>query len=561
MKYLLLINLINNFNEIVLGDILISIANDLMNKVYPLSTFLMPIAFSIVNFIYKERKEISYNMIQEKRSRLTVFLYIITITNIVIYLCFYFKKYFSSTGVKIETLSGSFIVVFSFILLVYSLIHSYYKLLHSINIFKLCEKHFAKIDHSIIKMKKIIQNADDQSLMANLSLGRKFRNHLKKYNESSQIIGQILIAQLEFNIATNFNNTLDKFMKKQTEIFNMLNFQHVKKVTALHAFYDKSDVYKDALNINYSLLDKVSHSNNREETESLLYHYIELIPGELDVTESIFDHNKSYIKEREKINIDIQNFYYKNIIYAYETVSKKHYFEMNNIFNLLLTKSNYSQVEFKTSNIFTSYYVLIMQSVYKNDIKMLTNFVNLSFILMSNQRENIIKDSVGNHPFTYDNSLSKVLISAMVKSIELGHYQCAGFLIKVSVSHQHELDLNKVLFSFKKYLDKQKEDYVIDNGITIDSKDINQELLEEMNFKNPLSKRSFDYCYFKLAFLIKKQQQYLVDMKIDNMNKEDVLDLNTIEFMDKTVYNESYIEQKLKNMHRHYGMMSLDYDS
>src|SRR5699024_4247156 len=104
-----------NWQNMSWTQTLLGLANDLMNKVYPLATILIPIVFSIINFIYKERKEIAYNMIQEKKGGLTTTLFIITGINLLIYLFFYIKQLNNPDFQMIEGNIEATIVIISFV--------------------------------------------------------------------------------------------------------------------------------------------------------------------------------------------------------------------------------------------------------------------------------------------------------------------------------------------------------------------------------------------------------------------------------------------------------------
>src|SRR5699024_7366726 len=158
----------------------------------------------------------------------------------------------------------------------------------------------------------------------------------------------------------------------------------------------------------------------------------------------------------------------------------------------------------KAENIFTLYYVLILKSIYANNPKILTNFLNLAIVLERNERVNNKIEGFSKE-YTYNISLAKLLIIAILKSIELGHHSCTGFLIKVAVNHQDSILLNQTLSSYYKEIKEQVVNDTLDIDASIQSSDVNRNLLDEINFKVHLSSRSWDYCYYKMAHLLNKK--------------------------------------------------------
>lgn len=542
------------FNLDFVIEICIKVAEDLISKVYPLTTILIPIVFTIFSFIFKERKDISYNTTHQKISFITRSLISVIILNFIIYFMFYFKGIIRDIDIIVDNFLEAIVILITFLAMIVLLVISYFNMRRSINIFKLCDTHFKKNKKHIDKIKQNLEKTNKSNIIQN---SRKVNRYLNKFNNSSQIIGQIIVAQIEYNLATNFSKTLKKYLEQQEELFNLVNFEYAQEILLLQKFREKSSIYIDALDINYMLLERVTKNNKREEMDRLLHQFIKLIPGLFDPISDLYKQHKVYVESMKNIDQKIQNYYYKNLLFSYEVVSKRHFFEMNDIFLELLNKSNESQVSFRTGNIFSLYYVLIIQSIYNNNLKMLTNFINLAFILVGNQKENIILDSQKESPFTYDKSLCKVLIIAMLKSIELGHDKCTGFLIKVAVNHQSDLRLNNAILTFKTYLDNQKEPLFPESGISLESKDINENLLQEMDFKITLSSRSFDYCYFKMVNLIKKQQEYVTKLGLLDIKNEDIFDLDLYKVKMGSLFNKQYMDEKLLDMHREYGMIAL----
>jgi len=533
-------------------NIILKFSNDLINVFYPLTFVALPIVLTIFNFIYKERKAISYQTLQPHKKTLNYFVWGTIVFNLIIYLLIYINSLIHNKDFEISSNIVAVSVFLSFFLIIILMIITYIKLWNSINIFKLVEKHIKIGNKRVHNIEKVINK---KILFSNLKK-KRLRKYLVEYGISNQIIGQVLLAQMEYNLTTSFSETLNTYFENQRSFFELVNHKYATEILEYYGYNSKSKVYNETLDINLMILDKIAETMKRNEIDIILSQYTYLIPGKFEPSDTIYEKDKAYTDNMHHIYLQEERHFYKNLIYAYETVSLQTEFEKNSFLNELLLKSNDSYVYLKAVNIFSLYTVLIIKSVYSKDLKVLTNFVNLAITLENNERINhSIKDSEVS--YSYNTSLAKLLIVAILKSIELGHNSCTGFLIKVAVNHQDSINLNETVTEFYKVMAKQVQNNTLDVEVNLKTEDVNEVLLKDMNFKVNISSRSWDYCYYKMVHLINKQQIYMFDLHLLSFRHNDILDTEAFPTEHSSRVNRSYMDNKLNNMSKEYGMVSL----
>lgn len=513
-------------------DFIIVISNLLIEHIYPLMTIIFPIAIAIITFFYQEAKDLAYNATYSIRRLGTGLLFFLFLLNVVLYagIIINFEK--SKLGKTMEFHTESpvltdhmlgLLVISLFVLFVISAIFEYRKLFNSINIEKVCKDRIESVE------KKIVSIGD-------LSKPKKVEKYLKDIDNDLHVIGQILMTQLNYNLAPEFSRTLREFFQLQKEIFRTVDSSNPGYLIMQKQYVRWQSMYDDILDINLMLLEKAITNKKREATNMLMKQSVELFPGDYDDAE---------LQEKTLI------LYYKNIIFSYETITANYPFDMNDVFLELISKSTDTGKSMNTSYVFTLCYAMLMQSVLKNDIKMVATFVNYLFILMKNERAR-----KGNRDdFKYDKTLGEILILASVKSLELGHSKCAGYLIKVAVNHQKDILLNRNINDFKEILDKFQKPTSESDSELFDGKNINQRLLDKLNFEIYLMDHSFEYCYFKMIMLIVKQQEFLVGLNI--FDRSMIYEIDQYTPPDEMIFNKAYMENKISGKDEQYGLQSL----
>ncbi|MEB8671633.1 hypothetical protein P4G73_32875, partial [Bacillus cereus] len=142
-----------------------------------------------------------------------------------------------------------------------------------------------------------------------------------------------------------------------------------------------------------------------------------------------------------------------------------------------------------------------------------------------------------------------LILKAILKSIELGHHSCAGFLIKFLISRFNSEDVRITLEKFSKENATISLDFSENEQKTFMETD-NQRI--DFNF-NP---ETFEYCFYKMIILIYGQQKYSTLKKLPGDKKEEK-ENNYVSLL-KLKSNCEYIEyllDKILNRKNDYGLL------
>ncbi|WP_425623048.1 hypothetical protein ACPT9H_00545 [Brevibacillus borstelensis] len=204
---------------------------------------------------------------------------------------------------------------------------------------------------------------------------------------------------------------------------------------------------------------------------------------------------------------------------------------------------------------------LFIKTVQENDVKNLTSAVYS--LLKSTQRIQILanptdiqtglihrmKSSIVGNAITkqsgqlYEKStilLGEVILEAAIKSIELAHYGCTGFLIKFLITNIKSNILQQAYSNVQARF----------NSGTL--------MYSESSDKVPvnINGSTFDYCNKKLTLLLFGQQKYVVKSKLELVYKpESYINISTLdcEWID-------YLFKKLDKAKSKYGLLFLEDD-
>ncbi|MGY0692601.1 hypothetical protein ACW2QC_07375 [Virgibacillus sp. FSP13] len=450
-----------------------------------------------------------------------------------------------------------------------NIIYSYGKIIKSINIFKVKNKHLKILRKNNKKTKSILRGRSNRKSKILYKLKDfvprwRLKRFINQYNISSQIIIQILISKIKYNLPKDLSNSIDEYLEIQTEFIKGIHNRYYEEVIALRLFDLTVVLYETSLENNNLLLSKISENLRPEDTEKILSHYNEIVPGVFQINKSIFEIElngdaeilTSQVTLFEKRNIK----YYKNLYNALTILSINNHPNLYHCLTRLVNQSNQSHAFITATNIFTIYFSLIYKSVMENDVKKLTTIINLAFNLVRSESDLYSnKQIVDGESFSYkidqkSNSLAKIIILGIVKSIEMGHYGCAGYLIKVGVSQFDTIDFNSNCFEVHRVLTNRK---VYDEKI-ITSLNINikEPLLKELDFNFNISPTSFKYCFSKAAFLMHLQEYYINDLGVKKIPLSGILDIT--ELIEDT--NIEYLINKVQGLHKEYGLSFLKDD-
>ncbi|PFB20605.1 hypothetical protein [Bacillus cereus] len=142
-----------------------------------------------------------------------------------------------------------------------------------------------------------------------------------------------------------------------------------------------------------------------------------------------------------------------------------------------------------------------------------------------------------------------LIMKSILKSIELGHHACTGFLIKFLVTRYEDYQIKRAIESFNSVSANLVLDFTEDEQRTA-------EQTSEQNVGFHFNTDTFDYCFHKMCILLYGQQKYSVKKQL----KSDGDDDRDIEYMDiVAVLNDcnhiEYIVKKIENRESSYGLL------
>lgn len=140
-----------------------------------------------------------------------------------------------------------------------------------------------------------------------------------------------------------------------------------------------------------------------------------------------------------------------------------------------------------------------------------------------------------------------LIMKAIVKSIELGHHECTGFLVKFLITRYKTHYINQAINSFRRVNAILDLDFTEDEQESVTETDRNS-----VGFKfNP---DTLDYCIYKMFILIYAQQKYIAGNNIEIVEKNGSVDVTLPQILEKCKHVD-YILDKIKNRESSYGLL------
>ncbi|MEH7236731.1 hypothetical protein, partial [Bacillus sp. JJ1562] len=442
-------------------------------------------------------------------------------------------------------------------------VHVYRKTINSINIFKVMDIQMSLLNRNIERIQLILLLKEKRGYDGILNSvefeakfsGKKLKRILEQVNTSSQIIIQIFLSKIKYNLPKDFSARLEEYLGLLSFLIKEIHVHRYEQVIALGAEKESIEFYDTILQKTNLLLSNTTKNLWTEDTEKIVNFYQSTIPGIFqtslgfyeEVCSSDFQSLSKYVAESKQRLI----IYYKNINTVINILSANNHQDNLMILKMLMDQSNDSYEYIDGTNIFTIYFSLMTQAVLKNDVKLLTNVTNLGFQLAESEY-NLYKDEDLIEASKKRYSLSKIMILNIVKAIELGHYSCAGFLIKMSTNQLENHNLNRNCYDVYSFVKNNNENMPnsLESSLGLD---INPELLRKIGPSISFSPISFDYCYSKAMFLIYCQQEYLKAIGIKVITLSEILKVE--DFIKDT--NMVYLKNKVSGLNKEYGLSFL----
>ncbi|MCM3692179.1 hypothetical protein [Neobacillus niacini] len=521
------------------------INNQLVNGISTIMRYVFPLSFTIYFFLYKEKKDIAYSLLHFTFS----FRYFFYIVFSILLILFPYLQFLPVINYKYTPITV-------FILWLLSVGFSYDKVLRSINIKYTFSENTTRIKKVKNRLKLKVESKKIRIHDRNGDEITQFLRYIKKKNISNCFFKltilvesnfQILFSKVKYNLPIDFSNNNQEFSSSivdiNNEIADLFNYDN-----EFYKMYSKEyfKFYRLILKEHVQLVSQCLSLNSLKDLNEVIKNLTNLVPPI----------NSLYSKE-------FYNEFYKTVFDSLTLLSdKQHHYAVSILRNMNILENDSDQI-YRQEDLMALIYSLLIVSVEKNNVKSLTDVANIAFTMQErNNRQ--IKAPNGGISFNFnklkeklqnqdnDEKLIYLFILCMIKAIELGHYACVGYLIKVSIQNFDNKSLNAAFIKLRQF----NKPYVLnpdDPWLKV-----NYDIVKEINVNFNFSDVSYFYCLEKVATLVYLQQLFL--KKIGNT--KELIDFEIISIRE-IIGNESkfnYFKLKLKGLNKEYGMICLKDD-
>ncbi|RXJ14965.1 hypothetical protein ETJ91_22585 [Bacillus albus] len=524
-----------NIENVYLFDKLI----DLGQSITDLLKYLLPITVTIYTFSYRERKQIASSSISDviERIRLNFFV-IFSLFSYLSGLLFY--TLIDEKDTKIQMIYTLFdkegitnymnivCVWYSLVILsIWLLFLIVRKAIKNINVTGLLPVTI-ELANKEIKVFKDMMNIWDGKK------GTQVHKVLKVQKERVHAHIESTYQMLKYMSERNMNLTFEDNLKNiqdPLKAFNNKDFFHFEEGESTYIAGDKLRVYRE---VYHTIL------NNHVKLIISLFNEKKIIRGQ-KALKMLVIHLKPQLN-----NNALYQCYNKEL---FDLTSNFALDDVQN-FNLLLEALNKVEKE-RVDKIYQN---LILRAVESEDVKFLCNIVYPATRMESQYKYDgddvvlqriykVLKSKVAQKIAQKD---IHVILRAILKSIELGHYSCSGFLIKFLITKFHKKDIKVTLINFSE----------ANANVALDFSENEQETSDEtddekiyFNF-NP---HTFDYCYYKMVILIYGQQKFSNENRL-LLKTENEEDINIKEILGECEYQD-YLFEKIAKVGSDYGLL------
>ncbi|MGX5592200.1 hypothetical protein [Bacillus cereus] len=525
---------------------------------------VIPLSFTIFIFAYREQKEVAYSLFKRKKT-IPIIGFIVTTVILVV-----FNVIWIFDGSTVSQLSLIKIICLDVLALVWIsfAIISYQVTLRNINVLKEYIYNIDKIKESFKKIE--IEFKAERFGNDHKKFSKKIKRHLEEISVASEICFQILIAKDKYKLSNDFSKSfqkIDKVLIQNIISINQSPEKFSKIVSCSELNYYK--LYISVLKYMSDLLEISFKGGKDTEINILINNLIEIQPL-LFVTypkykkkweEFIEGEEYSDLEDLESHFKDFYDQYYCVLSQVILTLYKNNDNRTARVFHVLVLKE--SQRRNHNKNDFLSLITsLFIKALHQNNIKLLTDVTNAFLDLVKNSRppkqnhiEEFIRKSrirlkriegiVKKNP---EEKVSRIIFLGIVKSIELGHYQCAGFLIKNFVKNFEPGDIKLITENLYDNIENIHPDL-----------ELSKKLTNLLSTKITFSATSYEYCFLKAVLLVTVQQHYVFSIKnvYDVEHPNVYIDLNYY-FKDQKPGYLSYLKSKVEGLNSLYGLLALE---
>ncbi|WP_411954770.1 hypothetical protein ACKXGF_02825 [Alkalibacillus sp. S2W] len=543
------------------------------------------VTITIYSFVYKEKKEASYSNLRNSRINNS---FIITV--LLSFLTLFFSLITMYSISPDSNGSNFFINTFIFWLISITMLGLYLWFLFSDMDISNALKRNLKKTKNYQELITDIANQEGKFLL-------NYSHILQDYNTIVESNFQLIISLIEKNkfsdievrqfdlyqvtneIHSEYVHNSDlisfyKFLNSKTnkkELINLyknvlLNYKLLIRTASKHKMTNlQKKAYKEFLSLSPIKLYKSDLRELEDKEFKLLWDYYdeltsEFFTSQLDILKEFSNEStieNSFFIEQLNSNETLNEFLlemstieknnekdYKNKDRLYRTFIDETY---NFLESVIMWAVEEDQIKFlteSTSMLLDYYYTHIQNADYQ--IK------NIRKQFSDSNEETFLEDFISknknyyNHNIYSNNSIFKelvwertnfVMIEALYKSIEIGHYRCSGYIIKIVCTHfkfKNMLDFLNTYLKRSVFRENQKSDSLLHHST--------------------INKHSFVHCFQKLVVLLSYQMFFKHTLDDEIMNK--LTEMIKIIFLNNR-NDLYYILDKIDQAKDKYGMVSI----
>ena len=517
---------------------------------------LIPLSFTIFFFAYRELKDVAYSLFKNRKAATSSYIFLILTLLLLI------------TNIYIEPIEDNlldwqnvlcFVIDISW---VFSAGISYKKILGRINIHNTFDNTLKLLDNSFKKIRLLKEGYNSNSI-SDFDLVKKTKNEVNEVTVSAEIIFQIMLTKKKYNLKGEFSDSLKKLnqniFKELSEINNDPNYF---SFIVPYSGTGYSHLYSTTLQGIVDLLEEALEMNNPKDIKLLIDSFNDIHPYIFSTNIDMHRLWKSNVTTEDILEKHFKKMYDEYYFSSFRIVNQL-YKSNNNLATLILrnlVKYDQQTDMYSTGNdILTLIASLIINAIEHGDIKQLTDVVNVLLDYYVDRKEknelprksnintSIIEKKVMDTSsfISLEYKIYNFVFLSIVKAIELGKYNCAGFLIKVSVKNFNPKSYNFSIMSILKSVYETKPDLQL-------SKNLSGILPLNYTF----STASYEYCLMKAITLVYYQKVYTTEYeKVNVTNNDEYLDMKRV-FKEKEHFLY-YINKKICGLNNEYGLIYL----
>ncbi|KIL45727.1 hypothetical protein [Jeotgalibacillus soli] len=527
---------------------------------------IIPLSFTIYLFAYKEQKDIAYSLFKQKIHILYTGFVLISLLFLTINIIFPINIE-SQKGTNNESFCLIIVMIIIDFLWIAIAFFAYRHLLNTLNIYKNFNGNLNLVKKDLDAIKDVFKKYENNEI-DKYKLQKFLENKFKRINICSEILFQIMLSKKKYNLNNDFTNSVDQIRKNLLDPVKDITLDsnvHTKIVSYSNRYFITLE--KVVLKGLVDLINVALINNNYKALDLLLDCFENAKPGYYEPpTPDI----KRDWKIATKSNDDLEkqlNQMFDEYFYASHRVLDSLYASNNSRSQILLRDleqwQHQSGIYSYSKDFVTLVTSLIINSIEKGDLKKLTDSFNILLDHYNSfksktidsgsnrikiQNINLLRQKVNSEGFDeIEKVIYKFTYLSIVKSIELGRYSCAGFLIKTSLIN---LDSSKFMLHI----------YQINNDTTntLYEMGLSKSLSKTFSVMFPFSDSSYKYCLLKANFLIFFQYYYANKIKkISNQNINNLYPMLSL-LRDNNYFE--YLSHKVKEMNKEYGMIFLKKD-